>query len=177
MTAFAIDPVQLQLIHESRSRHETFQLGHSHLRGVLENHVLPHHFDRRLNFIAGKSQPTHDRIGHLRADAIMLVKTDSAGFINCRRDRFRNIVKQDRQNQRSRNFLWKQLQHQPGVNEHVPFGMKLFRLQHTFHRFQLRQNRAHQAAGVEQVPAAHTVRRKKNAHQFVANALRADLVN
>ena len=164
MAAFAIDPVQFQLVVKGRSRHKTLQLRESHVWDVLENHVLLDHFDGRLDFSAGKSEASHNRLGHLCTDAVVLVEADSAGFIHCRRDRFAYIVKQDGQDQRDRNFLWKQLQHQPGMHEHVAFGMKLFRLQHAFHRFQLGQNRAHQAAGVEQVPAAHPVRRKENAH-------------
>ena len=128
MAAFAIDPVQFQLILKGRSRHETFQLCHSHIRGILENHVLPHHFDGRIDFSARKPQTAHDRFRHLRTDAVVFVETDATRFVHCRRYRFRDIVKQHGQNQRNRNFLWKQLQHQPGVYEHVAFGMKLFRL-------------------------------------------------
>ena len=177
MAACAIDPVQFQLLIKSWACHETFQFCDSHVRRILENHVLPHHLDGVLNFSAGKPQPPHDRLRHLTADAIVFVKTDATRFIYGRRDGFGNVVKQHGENQRNRNLLRKQPQHQPGVHEHVAFRMKLFRLQHAFHTFQLRQNGAHQAAGIEQIPAADPVRREKNAHQLVANSFGANLID
>src|SRR4030095_13766910 len=52
MTAFAIDAVKLQLFSKRWARHEPLQFRDSHLRRVFENHVLPNHFNRRLNFVA-----------------------------------------------------------------------------------------------------------------------------
>ena len=69
------------------------------------------------------------------------------------------------------------MQHQPRVHEHVAFGMKLFRLQHTFHCIELRENRAHKVTGVQQVPPAHPIGRHKNANQLIADSFRADLVD
>ena len=33
-------------------RHETFQFCHAHVGSILENHVLAHHLDGRLDFSA-----------------------------------------------------------------------------------------------------------------------------
>src|SRR5436305_12735278 len=53
--------------------------------------------------------------------------------------------------------------------------MKLRRLFATFHWFDLRQDSPQKPGAIEQIPAADSVRRKKNTHQLVANSFRADL--
>src|SRR5205814_6786190 len=55
--------------------------------------------------------------------------------------------------------------------------MKLLWLGATLHRIDLGQNGTHQPAGIEQIPAAHSVWRKKNAHELFANTFRADLID
>ena len=93
MAARAIDPVQLQLLFKGWSRHETLQLCDSHVRHVLENHMLPDHFDRRLDFSARKSQATHNRFRHLSTDSVVFVEANAARFIYSCRDWFCDIVK------------------------------------------------------------------------------------
>ena len=63
------------------------------------------------------------------------------------------------------------------MHKHVAFGMKLLRLQYTFHHIKLGQNRLHQSAGIQEIPAAHAIGRNKNPHQFVTNSLRTDLID
>ena len=73
----------------------------------------------------------------------MAVESDSPRFIDNCRARFRHIMKQHRENERHRNFLWKKLQHQARVLENVAFGMKLLRLLATFHSVDFGQSGAH----------------------------------
>src|SRR5438552_3800127 len=61
--------------------------------------------------------------------------------------------------------------------KHVAFGVKLRRLCAAFHRFDLRDNRAQQSAGIEQIPTPQSMRGKKNTYQLVTNSFRADLCN
>src|SRR5437660_4743388 len=55
--------------------------------------------------------------------------------------------------------------------------MKLLRLKAAFHRTHFGQDRMHQSAGIEQIPAPHALRRQKNAHELFTDALGADLVD
>src|SRR5882757_727381 len=111
MTALAIDPMQLEFGVEGRSRHETLQFRHPHLRHVLENHVLPYHLDRVFDFSPRKPQTPHDFFGHLSAETIMSAETNSPRFIHGRRTRLGDIMKQDRENERHRNVLRQEIQH------------------------------------------------------------------
>src|SRR5919201_2258929 len=105
MAAFAIDPMQLKLVVKGWPRHETLQFGHPHLGRVLENHVLPYHFDCRLDFSAGKSQAPHDLFSHFRTKPVMPTKANSSGLIYGRGARFSHVVKQHGKNERHRNLF------------------------------------------------------------------------
>ncbi len=62
--------------------------------------MLPHHFHGGVDFRSRKTQPFHDLLRHFRADAIVPVKSNAAGFIHGRSRRFRHVVKQDGKNER-----------------------------------------------------------------------------
>ena len=100
MAAGAIDTVQLQLILERRSRHEALQFRHPHVRDILEDHVLPHRFHRRVDFRAGKPEPFHDRFRHLGADPVVTIETNPTFLIYDGRRRFGYIVKQNAEYER-----------------------------------------------------------------------------
>ena len=82
MTARAIDPMQFQFVNERWPRHETFQLGHTHARNILEDHVLTHHLDRGVDFGARKTQTLHDLLRHLRANAVVRIEPNAAGLVD-----------------------------------------------------------------------------------------------
>ena len=85
--------MQLELLFKRRSRHESLQFCHPHPRHVFEDHVLSHHLDRGVDLRARKSQPFHDRLGHCCANAVVVVETDSARFVDSRGNRLGHIVK------------------------------------------------------------------------------------
>ena len=93
MAARAIHAMQLQLIDKCRPRHEALQFRHPHVRHVLEHHVLADCFHRRVNLGAGKSQALHERLRHLRADAIVPIEANAAVFIDQRSRRLPDVVK------------------------------------------------------------------------------------
>src|SRR5438874_2410641 len=111
MATLAIDPMQLELGIEGRSRHETLQLRHPHLGHVFKNHVLPDHLDRGFDFSARKPQTPHDFFGDLSAETIMPAETNSPRFIHGRRTRLGDVMKQDRENEWHRNVLRQEIQH------------------------------------------------------------------
>jgi hypothetical protein len=111
MAALAINPMQLELILKGWPRHEALQFRHPHLGHVLKNHVLPHHLNRGLDFSTGKSQTPHDFFGHLSAETIMPAETNSPRFVHGCRTRLGNVMKQNRENERHRNFLRQKIQH------------------------------------------------------------------
>ena len=143
VAALAIDAMQLELVLESRPRHEAFQFRHPHVRHVLEDHVLPHRFHRRVDLGSRKSEPLHDRLRHFRADAIVSVETNAALFIDDGSRRLADVVEEHAENQRQRNFWRQQLEHDPGMLEHVAFRMELWRLLAAFHCVDFRQNNFH----------------------------------
>jgi len=76
---------------------------------------------RTISTVASISarEPLHDRFRHLRADPVVLGEANSARFIDSRRHRFGDIVKQNGKDKRHGNLFRRQTQHQPRVLKNV----------------------------------------------------------
>ena len=134
-------------------------------------------FDGGVDLGARKTEPMHDLLSHCGADFIVAVETDAAGFIDARGRRLADIVKEDAEDEREGDLVRQEREHEAGVLEDVALGMELRRLLAAFQGVDFGQNDLEQAARIEQVPAADALRREKNSHQLLADALGADLAD
>ena len=73
--------------------------------------MLTHHLDRGVNLGPGKAKPLHNLLRHFRAYTVVGIETDSASFVHARSRRFRDVMQQDAENERHRNFFRQQFEH------------------------------------------------------------------
>ena len=140
--------------------------------------MLPHGLDHAVGFGARKTQALHQGLGHLRPDAVVTVETNPVLVCMIAEGRrFADVVKEHRQDQVGRGVRGQQLEHGPGVDEHVALRMKLRGLLAALEVLDLRQDHAQQSAAVEQVESADPIRVGENLDQFLAYALGADRMN
>ena len=155
VAAQAIDAVKFHFFLEAWPRHETLELGDTHLRHVLERHVLADRLHRKVRNGTRETQPLHHANGHVRTHALVAVETDAAIRVYLRGRRLANVVQQDGKNERHARFRRQQRKHQTRMHEHITLGVELRGLLAAFAGVQFRQDLAQQTARVEQVEAAH----------------------
>ena len=173
----AIHAVQFEFVVKRRSSHEAFEPRNAHVLDVLEHHVILHHFDRGLDFLVGEPQPSHDLLCHASAHRLVSTEANSSHCIALPRRRLAQIVEEHCENERHRDVLRKEGEHEARMDKDVALRMKVRRLLAALERRDLGQDFGHEPARVEQVEAAHSMRRGKDLHELIADAFGADFAD
>ena len=134
--------------------------------------MVLHHFAHVLDRFVVVAQAGHDFLGHVGANALVLVETDAAGFIGLRGRLLADVVEKNAERELEVRLL-NLRQHQPRMLENIALGMVLRRLLDAVQRGDVGQHLREQPALVEQVESLLRLGHGEDAVQLVADALGA----
>jgi len=137
----AVQPVQFKMLLKMRHAEESLQRGLVHLHHVRKAHVIGDQGENLLAVVFRKSQTMADSLRHFDADVHMPIETDAIGS-HAKRRRLAHIVQQRAPGQSRGAGLRQLLQQQQRMDKDIALGMKLRRLLHALHGFDLGQNLA-----------------------------------
>ena len=178
MGADAIEAMKLEFEREGGAHQEATEGGFAHFQHVFELHMAADGDDDVVDLFARETEAFEDLLGHIRAEAFVIVKMNVAGMWIARGgDGFGDVVKKDGPWEGWVCVGGEILEHEEEVIEHRSFRMKIGGLVARDGGGDFGQDLFEQAALAKEVEATRGVRRAEELDEFVADALGADGVN